>query len=476
MKEKKLYWALLTITLLILLTPHLIRMMAYENLIPGEDPYYNLRMAGYIKENLKIPKTDPLIDRIYPYNPFHIMLAAAGSIIGVELAGKIIPLIMGAASITFLYLILSNLKIDQKKVFFICLILALSPIFIYTFSTTSQFSVIIFLNILGTFFFIQKGKVFTTISIITFASIPFFNFFNALVTLILLFSYTIITKIEKKRFYWVSAGITIRTLAYHFYIFYRFGLPQTPSFIKEPIIQKSISDLGAITGFSFFTLVLAMIGLVSTWKKRKEFYYIYIISLILLLSSFYFGTYTNIYLNFIIVIMAGYGFFYLTDRKWQIKIIRNVSLLLIICGIIFSMVSYITRLSGIHPYPEEAESLQWLKENSEQGETILSHHSNGFLIEYYTDRQVILDSYFDYTNDLEQKYADSKTIFNSRSLKMTTELLDKNNVRYIWINRQMKQGLVWTEEDEGLLFLFSDKDTFKKIYSNGEAEIWEYLG
>ena len=476
MKEKNMYWIIITITLLILITPLIIRSAAYEGLIPGENAYYHMRIAEYIKENIKIPKNDPLADRIYDYNPFHLLLAAAGYFPGVEFAGKIIPLILGLSSMTFFYLILRELKIEEKKRFFICLILMLSPIFIYTFSTISQFSLITFLNLLGFFFFIKQKKIFITLSIITFASIPYFNFFNALVTLILLFSYTISTKAERKKFYAVSLGITLRTLIYHFYIFYKFGLPQTPSFIKTSIIQNSISDLGALIGFSFFTLVLALVGLIVTWKKKKEFYYIYIISIILIVSSLYFGDYTNIYLNFIIVIMAGFGFFFLTDRKWQIKAIRNASLLLIICGIAFSMVSYIIRFSEMHPYPEEAESLRWLQQNSEQGDVVLSHYSNGFWIEYYAGRKALLDPHFDYINDLEQKYADSKTIFNSRSLDITTKLLDANKIRYIWINKPMKEGLIWKEEDEGLLFLFSDREKFMQAYSNGEAEIWEYLG
>lgn len=129
----------------------------------------------------------------------------------------------------------------------------------------------------------------------------------------------------------------------------------------------------------------------------------------------------------------------------------------------------------MQPTPEEVKSLEWLKHNSKESDIVLSHYSNGFWIEYFANRPVILDSYFDYINDLEQKHADSVTIFNSRSLTMTTKLLDKNDITYIWINKPMKEGLVWTESDDGLLFLFSNKEKFKKVYSDGWIEIWEYI-
>ena len=476
MNEKKLYWTIIGITLLVMLTPHLIRFEAYDNLLPGEDAYYHMRLAGLIKDNLEIPEKDPLVDRIYAYNPYHLILAALSFPLGIELASRLIPIVLGLLSMTFFYLLMGSLKLDEKKRFFICLILALSPIFIYTFSTSSQFAIIIFLNILGFYFFIQKRRIFTFLAVLTFVAIPFFNFFNALVTIILLFIHTISTKTVKKKFYYVSFGIVIRMMVYHLTIFYRFGFPQKASFIRTTIIQNSISDLGAAIGFSFFTILLAIIGLIITWKKNKEFYYIYVMAFILILSSFYFGDYTNIYMNFIVVIMAGYGFFFLTDRKWEINIIKNASLLLIVCGIVFSMVSYTMRFSSMQPYPEEVKSLEWLKQNSNEGDIILSHYSNGFWIEYFAERQVLLDSYFDYINNLELKHQDSDIIFNSRLLKTTTDLLDKHNIKYIWINEKMKKGLVWNEPDQGLLFLFSDKEKFKRIYSESGVEIWEYTG
>jgi hypothetical protein len=474
-KERRFYWAIALITLLVLLLPHLIRFLAYGNITAGDEAYYHSRFAEYIENNFKIPTNDPLIDRAYTYNPYHFILAAVSYAVGVDFASKAIPIILGILSMTLFYRIMENLKLIEKKRFFICLILALSPIFIYTFSTSSQFAIIIFLNLLGFYLFIKKQKIFTFLSLFVFASIPFFNFFNALVTFMLLFTYTIIKDVDRGKFYLVSTGIVLKTLIYHLYIFYKFGLPQSLHITTNNLVQSLISDLGANIGFSFFTILLAIVGLISTWKKRKEFYYIYILAIALIISSFYFMDSANIYLNFIIIIMAGYGFFSLIDKKWEIKLIKNASLLLIICGIVFSMMTYIIRFSSMQPYPEEVESLFWLKQNSGESDKVLSHYSNGFWIEYFADRPVLLDAYFDYIPDLEQKYTDSNTIFHSRSLKMTKDLLDRNRIKYIWINKQMKKGLVWSEEDEGLLFLFSDKETFKRIYYENGIEIWEYI-
>jgi len=39
----------------------------------------------------------------------------------------------------------------------------------------------------------------------------------------------------------------------------------------------------------------------------------------------------------------------------------------------------------------------------------------------------------------------------------------------------MKSGLVWEKEEQGLLFLLQNRETFKNIYNSSEIEVWKYL-
>ena len=66
-------------------------------------------------------------------------------------------------------------------------------------------------------------------------------------------------------------------------------------------------------------------------------------------------------------------------------------------------------------------------------------------------------------------------MFQSRNLKDTEALLNKYNIRYIFITQDMKEGLVWTDNNQGLLFLLKNGETFKKPYSSDKIEIWQYL-
>ena len=100
------------------------------------------------------------------------------------------------------------------------------------------------------------------------------------------------------------------------------------------------------------------------------------------------------------------------------------------------------------------KSLVWLNEYSDSNEVVLSHYSKGSFIEYWAELPVVMDSVFEYAPELNERYNDSTRIFNSRSLKETKKLLDKYKIKYIWIDPEMKNGLVWLEDKEGLLFLY----------------------
>ena len=226
-------------------------------------------------------------------------------------------------------------------------------------------------------------------------------------------------------------------------------------------------------GFGIFNVLLALVGLYVVWNTKKQITGYIMLSFLVLLS--FYTPQINIYLGFIVAIFAGYGFISIIKMKWKIDLIKKLTIILIICGLLFSTLSYINRTANELPNNEIIQSLKWLKENSAKEDIVLSHYSKGLWIEAISQRPVVLDSQTNYIEDLDIRFNDSNTVFYSRNLKNTKTLLDKYNVKYIWIDQLMKQGQVWVKEKQGLLFLFENKETFKKVYSNNNTEIWEIL-
>jgi len=61
-------------------------------------------------------------------------------------------------------------------------------------------------------------------------------------------------------------------------------------------------------------------------------------------------------------------------------------------------------------------------------------------------------------------------------LQNATALLDENNISYIYIDNQMKKGLVWKEDKQEFLFLLRNKENFKRIIKTDNTEIYQYIG
>ena len=129
----------------------------------------------------------------------------------------------------------------------------------------------------------------------------------------------------------------------------------------------------------------------------------------------------------------------------------------------------------MQPDNKAIKSLEWLKHYSRQNEIVFSHYSKGFWITNVAERPVVTDKMFEYYPNAEERFNDSLEIFYSRNLKNTKSLLEKYNINYIWIDNEMKNGLVWEKEQQGLLFLFRNNETFKNIYNNQGIEIWEII-
>jgi len=119
---------------------------------------------------------------------------------------------------------------------------------------------------------------------------------------------------------------------------------------------------------------------------------------------------------------------------------------------------------------------RWLAQNTKPQEVVLSSDENGFWIEYYARRPVVLDSRTAGVPQAFQVYNDTRAVFASRNLKEATDLLRKYKVRYILIDSQMRPLLMNEKRQEGLSFLLRNSERFKKEKEYSNIEIWQFFG
>ena len=407
-KIKILYVFLLAI--IVLMIPHLLRYFNGNILIGGESYYHAKIVKDIIDGNFQ------------SLNPYHYILAFFTYIFG-DFASKLLPFLLGIFSLLLFYLILK--KYFNEEIFLILFILILSPDFIYTFTISNIHSFFIFISLLFYYFLKNKKR-------------------NILSITILLF--------------------LIYTLSIYNYN------AEFPDFLEKNIIKDAVTEIGALIGFGIFNLLLALIGIILSWEYKKKIYPVYLIILILIISYYYIGNIVNIYLNFFLAIFAGIALYRLINLKWESKSIKNLTLIILIIGLFFSCISYISILSNSLPDKEIIDALEYLRDLKK--DNVLSDYKNGFWIEYY-GKKSIMNSNFNYTN-VNEIFKDIDFIFMSNDLEKTKKVLDRYNIGYIFITPEMKKKKM-NNKEEGLLFLFRNKETFKNIYKWDDVEIWEVI-
>lgn len=127
------------------------------------------------------------------------------------------------------------------------------------------------------------------------------------------------------------------------------------------------------------------------------------------------------------------------------------------------------------PSEQFIDGASWLSEHSLENEIVLSYYTHGYVIEYAARRPVIIDSFFYSIPQREERLRDVDAVFNTVNLDEAKRILKKYGVTYIFIDEEMKDTLVWEGQEQGLLSLLHNSETFKNAYANEEVEIWKVI-
>src|SRR3989344_5312672 len=250
-------------------------------------------------------------------------------------------------------------------------------------------------------------------------------------------------------------------------------------------ILSSLLTLLFLPAFSIagtlFTLVLALF-LLRTKKITKIFFFtLSIISITLLLILYPYLTTTFPELtrfttaSFGIAFLqhnflSAHGLHCLSHRAWRNTILRNMTLLILSCGIIFSPLAYLSNIQQLQPTPATTEAITYLQSLS--GEDVaLSSPNNGVFLAYAGKRNVMDTSYL-YAPHLNERWNDLQRLHHTTSVEEAITILKKYDVTYIYLDKKMKQETWPTEESELLFLLKYSPKLFGKIYQNSEVEIY----
>lgn len=450
------------------LVPVGVRIGAYDSLPVGKESYLSARMSRQIMES-GLQGWDRLQDRPMQINPYYIFLSLFIEMFGAPLGYLVSTLFITAFSLLGFAYLLYRLNLPLKVAVLALLIWILSPTYLRLSLVLEPGHLGLVLVLFAVALFIKTPPqskhwhhiVAAFLLLITYFLSPF----NALLGIAVL----------------VVASMALREPLLGFITFLSLPLPLMyyrqlsliyplfqPFFAARPYLIELISDFGAPVGFATFALFLAGVALFSMWKKGLPYSATYFPILILATGFLYFPRQFTLYFSAPLALLAALGFLALWEMEWEIDIIRNLSILLIGCGLLFTGLSYLNRTVNSEPFPYQVEAFTEL--SHQLPGKVFSHPDNGFYIEYFASKQVYLDSLHSWDDLQKQETAD--TLYWNRNLPTAIELLAEERVRYIFIDNSMKSGKVWRREDEGLLFLLEDHNTFEKLFTLPGGEAW----
>ncbi len=470
--KKYLKWCLILFSLMIIVLPMIFRFIIFDqHIVPHLDTYGDMLT---IKE---LSQSSNSITTLSEYNLYHYSIYSIYTVFkqsNLELIMLLVPIILGVLSMLFWYGVLESTSLTPLMKHTSSFILFLSPIFIYIFTVSSFLTLLFFLTLLTLFLLTKKH------SIVKYAALmPLFltGMLSTYVPLLICIFYWYKAYKEQRRVSikpkWFLYTITIIagiTAFFSVFVFKAYNISLHP-LENMNLFQNNITDLGAVLGFGVFTLVLFLVGFYYVIKEKNNIFMFIFIILLLAILSYHFAKY-RLLLNSILILCAGYGFTKLYVRKWDIAFLKSICLFMLVLGVIFSGLSFVNRIIHMPPSVAEIEQLKLLKEDTSEGK-VLSHEENGFVIDYYVgENKAFLDKRTINTYNREA----ANTLFHSRNVDMTLQLLEEHGIKYLFITDKMKTGQVWKKNNEGLLFLLEKSEKFKRIYTTPSVDIWESRG
>lgn len=375
---------------------------------------------------------------------FSILLSA----IGLE---QFLPIaiILGIASSILLYIILKDVS---KEPFLQALFWVISPIFLHTFFVPNPFSVIIPLALLGTWLYMGRLH---WLSVLVFASIGLFGFLEASLCCLFLF-----TLKRKRSFIPAILGASLVGIMSYFY----YGLPGKFLIEHASFIENNIDGLGNLLSFNIFVVILACIGLLRLWKKGDKKIHLYI--LILGLASIYNPLFKQM-LNMFITIYAAMGIMAVAKREWSVRIIRNLSIVILILGLCYSTADHVIGISRIGPNEDTVKALEWVNQNTPADARIVSHYRNGFWIAYFGQRTPVIDA-----SNLELE-GNVTALLQTRDEDDASNMLEELGADYIFVDRKTEEMMILNNR-LGLEFLMENSPDYQILLKRDDVTIWRF--
>jgi len=440
-------WLPLVLAVVVIVLPLALRVTAGAPVQMGVDGAYHVRMAEAWRSGLVM--SDPLVAGGRPYllQPYHILIALSPSILSV-----VVPAVSALALVWILWCLLGAKGCPMRRRWLVVCLFVLSPVFMLLGASSSPLSLAVLVSI-AVVWLAVRGRVWR--SGIVGALLPLIDVWSAVVVVLALFA------LRPRRWGRVALVVGAGALVVAVVQLVLFGVPVFSG------LQVYVADTGASSGASVFGVALALIGVVAMWRSAARNVAGW--SLPVLVGALFVQSLVP-FAVLALSVLGGYGAAWLVEREWSLRVVRQVSLIAVACGVLFSVLSFAVVLAHADPSAGLARGVE--RASLFLSDVVLTHPSVAALVEGQ-GRVVVVDALA--APRQASRLADVGRMFGSRSLEETSGLLSKWGVSSILVTDEMRQGLVWQGPEDGLLFVLGNNETFKSVYRGDGVEVWTVL-
>src|SRR3989338_6864463 len=423
----------------------LYRIQHFESWPPGDLVYSHMRIGQYIFSS-GFPEQNPslLLDVPFHFDPFDLVIGLFGTLFSYKIAALFLPALLGLLTLFFLYKLLGLFFLHPKQHLLAGLFCLTNPVFLTLFTEATNLTFITFCLAAGSYFFIQKDRS-QYVAPLFFGMILFYGSAHILLTILLLLT---LGKMSSKPTYGncLSFIFVVCLIVQFFLSSLELQMVFPPYLI---LLQQLLSDFGGKFGISVFALFISIFGAYTFWAERK---------IKASFSAFLF--------------LFSTGFFSLLRREWKMEHLRNLTIFLLMLGIIFSATSTISRTASLNPKPEMMQALLWLKENSYENAIILTSEKYANPVTYATERRVIYDKLAAAAPENELIVEEVQRLLHTRDINEALSIFEHYQIDYVIVFSDMRSGLIWDSNEEGLVFVLENGKNFKKVLENNNVAIW----
>ncbi len=195
-------------------------------------------------------------------------------------------------------------------------------------------------------------------------------------------------------------------------------------------------------------IVFALVGIMPAIKKRSSRLVVWFLAG---LGAALYAIRGVIYFAPIVAVLGGAGLA-VSVKKLKKLSLPFVVFVFVVAIILVSDFNY--NNLGTHSIRTE-KALRWAEANTPRDSVFLSMWDRGHVITEVAKRKVVVDGYFEFVPDLDERVKDSFAFLNSCNKTLEKKIVEKYKINYIFVD--------WSSEK---------CIGFNRVYDNGKAKIY----